>query len=206
MNDTSIKRWGAYALGAAGLTNALFWVLALVMGGFEGADKYLDPLLVPAQALHVLAAIFAIWGIVGIYFDQRANLGGFGLAAAWIAVLGASLYLVDGFTALAFFPIIARAAPELLDAGGALIATPWYIVMFATHMTGYILLTLVLLIKGTLQKGAVILLLAGAIAFNLPPVVPFAILAAGGVVWGVGAIWLALALANQPLEQAASAG
>jgi len=35
------------------------------------------------------------------------------------------------------------------------------------------------------------------VAFNLPPVVPFVILAGGGVVWGTGAIWLALAQLRQ---------
>ena len=95
-------------------------------------------------------------------------------------------------------PALAAAAPGLLDvtgamnSGGVLIA---FILIAATAMIGYVVFGAALWRAGILPRVAALLFLLGGILFNLPPgPVPMMVLTVGGVVWAVGAIWLALTL------------
>ena len=115
-----------------------------------------------------------------------------------LAVIGTVLFFADGLIALAIFPALADAAPDLLEVtgamntGGVLIA---FIVIAATAMIGYVVFGVALWRAGVLSRGAILLFLLGGILFNLPPgPVPMWVLTVGGVVWAAGALWLAVDL------------
>lgn len=198
MKQTTLNQLSAYSLMGGAVCMAGFWVLAAVLGSFAGAAVTHAPLWLPSQALHVLAALLTLFGLIGLYAVQRTQIGTLGLVGFVLATIGTVLFFADGLIALAVFPALADAAPDLLDVtgamntGGVLIA---FIVIAATAMVGYIVFGAALWRAGNPPRAAVLLFLVGGILFNLPPgPVPMLVLAVGGVVWAAGALWLALDL------------
>lgn len=198
MKQTTLYQLSAYSLLSGAVAMAGFWILAGVLGSFAGAAVTHDPLWLPSQALHILAALLTLFGLFGLYAVQREQIGALGLVGFVLATIGTVLFFADGLIALAVFPALADAAPGLLDvtgamnSGGVLIA---FILIAATAMIGYVVFGAALWRAGILPRAAALLFLLGGILFNLPPgPVPMMVLTVGGVVWAVGAIWLALML------------
>jgi hypothetical protein len=198
MKQTTLYRLSAYSLMGGAVCMAGFWILATVLGSFAGATVTRDPLWLPGQTLHILAALLTIFGILGLYAVQREQTGVLGLVGFVLAIVGTVLFFADGLIALAIFPALADAAPDVLaitgamNSGSVLIA---FIIMAATAMIGYVVFAVATLRAGILPRAAALLFLLGAILFNLPPgPVPMIVLAIGGVIWAVGSVWLALKL------------
>ena len=175
-----------------------FWLLAALLVSFAGASVIYNPLWLPSQALHILAALFTIFGIFGLYAIQREQSGVLCLVGFVLATLGTMLFFADGLIALAIYPALADATPDLLtvtgtmNSGSVLVA---FIIMAATAMIGYIVFAAAILRAGILPRAAALLFLLGGVLFNLPPgPVPMIVLTIGGIVWAVGSVWLALKL------------
>ena len=195
MSTSNFIRSSGISLLIAGIANAIFWLLVIPIGTFGGAEASLNSLWLPSQFLHVLAAMFALFGLVGLYNLAGNKAGWLGLAGFILALFGTGFYLADAILALVFFPIIAINAPGLIATDGAFNTSPAFIVFAVTFMVGYILFGIALLRSKTLPRAAVLLLILGAILFNLPPgLVPMGVLIFGGVTWGIGAAWLGYAL------------
>jgi hypothetical protein len=176
---------------AAGVVNAVFWLLVIPIGTFVGAEASLNPLWGPSQLLHILAAMFALFGLLGLYFRQEDKGGWLGLLGLMLALFGTGFYLADAVLALIVFPIAAVNAPAIIAADGALSMSPAYIVFAVVFMVGYVLLGIALMRTSSLPHAASLLLIVGAILANLPPgAVPMLVLIAGGMLWGIGAAWL----------------
>jgi hypothetical protein len=198
MKQTTLYQLSAYSLMAGAVCMAGFWILAAVLGSFAGAAVTRDPLWLPSQSLHILAALLTIFGILGLYAVQREPTGVLGLVGFVVAIIGTTLFFADGLIALAIFPALADAAPDVLavtgamNSGSVLVA---FIVIAATAMIGYIVFAVATLRAGILPRAAALLFLVGGILFNLPPgPLPMIVLAIGGVIWAVGSVWLALKL------------
>jgi hypothetical protein len=195
MSYSNLIRWSGLSLLVAGIANAIFWLLVLPIGTFAGVAASLNPLWVPSQFLHTLAALLALFGLIGLYTRQGDRSGWLGLSGFVIALFGTGFYLADAVIALVVFPIAATNAPSLVAADGALNTSPAYIVFAVIFMVGYILLGISLLRASALPRAATLLLIVGAVLANLPPgLAPMLILIVGGVVWGIGAAWLGYAL------------
>lgn len=96
------------------------------------------------------------------------------------------LFLADGLIALAIFPTVAAAAPQLFSADGALNRGPAlaaFVVIAVTNMIGYIVLGAATLRAGPSWRGAPLADRRGALQS-----------ATGAVLWGVGTVWLGVAL------------
>ncbi len=195
MSNTNLMRLGGLSLFFAGIANVLFWLLVIPLGTFVGSAASLNPIWIPSQLIHTLAAMLALLGLVGLQVklsDQGGRLGVTGFA---LSLFGTGFYLADAVIALVVFPIAAMAAPALIAADGALNLSLAYVVFAIIFMVGYILYGLALLRDKTLPRIAIVLLVLGAILANLPPgLVPMPILILGGVTWGIGAAWLGLSL------------
>src|SRR5690349_13829939 len=139
MIDTKLVRWGGWSLVVAGIAQAMFWLLVIPIGGFVGEGAALSPLWVPSQIVHMLAAIFGLFGVIGLYAAHR-DTGALGFAGFGLTLLGDAFYLADAVIALIIFPILAANAPALLAADGPVNTSPIFIVFAATFMTGFILL------------------------------------------------------------------
>lgn len=195
MSYSNLIRWSGLSMLVAGIANAIFWLLVIPIGTFVGAAASLNPLWAPSQFLHTLAALFALFGLVGLYIRQGDRNGSLGLIGFLVALFGTGFYLADAVIALVVFPIAATSAPALIAADGALSMSPSYIVFAIIYMVGYILFGIALLRESTLPRAATLSLIGGAILANLPPgLVPMFVLIVGGVLWGIGAAWLGYAL------------
>jgi hypothetical protein len=194
MRDGTLYRLSGLSLRIGGFCTALFWILALAVGSFVGAEVTRHPLWVPGQLMHVAGALFTLFGLIGLYAAERRHAGQLGLVGFVLAVLGTALFLADGLIALIIFPAVVDRAPELLGSDGALnqgTVLAAFIVIAATTMIGYVTFGVASLRAGLFPRGAVILWIVGTVLFNLPPgPVPMVVLATGGVLWGVSAIWL----------------
>jgi len=191
MSNSNLVRWGGLSLLGAGISNALFWLMVIPIGTFVGAAASLHSLWMPSQLLHTLAAMLALFGLVGLYARQGDKNGTLGLIGFVLALFGTGLYLVDAVLALIVFPIAASNAPALIAADGALNTSPIYIIFAVIFMVGYIFFGIALLREGTLSRMAISLLIVGSILANLPPgLLPMIVLIIGGVLWSVGAGWL----------------
>ena len=191
MSNSSLIRWGGLSLLVAGIANVLFWLLVIPIGTFAGADAALNSLWVPSQLFHTLAALLALFGLVGLYARLGDQGGRLELTGFVLALFGTALYLADAVIALVVFPIAATNAPSLIATDCALNMSPAYVAFGANFMVGYILYGIALLRANVLPRAAILLLLVGAILPNLPPsLLPMSILIIGGVIWGIGATWL----------------
>ena len=196
MSNSNLMRASGLSLLVAGVANALFWLLVIPIGTFVGAAASLHPLWMPSQLLHTLAALLALFGLVGLYSRLEHGNGWLGLIGFILALFGTGFYLADALIALVIFPMAAVGAPSLITASGALNTSPMYIVFAATFMVGYILFGIAMLGENSLPRAATVLLIVGAILSNLPPgLLPMFVLIVGGVAWGIGALWLGYALA-----------
>jgi hypothetical protein len=195
MADRSL-RWMGAALIAGGLTNALFWLSAVPFDTFAGAEVVGHPWFVPGQVLHAASAMLTVFGYTGLFLAIKP--GRLVTSGYVIAVLGTLFYLADAAIALIVFPLIAANAPNLLEATGPLFAGPvlgYFILFAATNMIGIVLLGAAAWRSHALPIPAAALFIAGGILFNLPPMpMLHLVLVGGGVLWGVGAIWLGAAL------------
>jgi len=194
MRDGTLYRLSGLSLRIGGFCTALFWILALVVGSFTGIEATQHPLWIPGQLMHVAGALFTLYGLIGLYAAQRRRAGQLGLVGFALAILGTVLFLADGLIALIIFPAVASRAPELLAPDGAL-NQGWvlagFIVISATTMIGYVVFAVATIRAGVFPRAAATLWLIGAVLFNLPPgPVPMLVLATGGVLWGISAIWL----------------
>jgi multidrug transporter EmrE-like cation transporter len=203
MSNANLTRWSGLSLLLAGIANALFWLLVIPIGTFAGAGAVQNSLWLPSQFLHTLAALLALFGLIGLYTYQGDKNGWLGLTGLVLALFGTGFALADAVIALVVYPIAAASAPALVEATGALNMSPAYIVFSVISMVGTILFGIALLLQGRLPRLALSLLILGAILVNLPPgVVPMLVLIAGGVVWGLGAAWLGFALWSARTDKA----
>jgi hypothetical protein len=194
IRDGTLFRLAGLSLRIGGFCTALFWILAIPIGSFVGAGAARHPLWIPSQLMHIVGALSTLFGLLGLFAAERRRAGQLGLVGFALAVLGTALLLADGLIALIVFPAVAERAPELLASDGPLnqgSVLAAFIVIAATTMIGYVTFGVASLRAGQFPHSALILWIVGAVLFNLPPgPVPMVVLATGGVLWGVSAIWL----------------
>ena len=192
-----IRLCGLDLLGA-GIAVAIFWLLVIPFETFAGTEIPLDPLFVPGQLFHIMGALLAVFGYIGLYLRQREATGWFGLIACVVAVIGALFFFADGMIALITFPVLATHAPALTEASGPMFTgrvLGFYIMFSVTNMIGIVLLGIATLRARIMPRNPTILFIVGGVLFNLPPNPALhPILIAGGVLWGAGAAWLGYSL------------
>lgn len=198
MTEHVLLRSGRLSLVLGGSLTAVFWLIALALGTFVGADVVLSPLWMPAQLAHVSGALLSLLGITTLFLAHRSRFGPSAPAVFFLAFLGLSMFLIDGGIALTVFPALATAAPDMLGLTGAMNGPPMlyaYIAFSALAMIGLAAFAILLLRAQIGPRSASILMLCGAVVSNLPPgPVPLRLIAVGGLVWGVGAAWHGLRL------------
>ena len=200
MNKLQIVKCTRVALVSSGILTGVFWAIAWMLGSFVGPEVVLKPLWVPSQALHVAGAIFALFAIIGLSGLLGRKLGRLGFAGLVLAGIGTMCFFADGVIALSIFPALANADDRLLTTSGAINRPPVFLTFVAfavSSMIGYLVLGTAILRARALPATPVCLLMAGAVAANLPPgPVPPMVIALGGIIWSAAMVWIGLILPN----------
>lgn len=181
--------------------------LAGVLGGLCLIAQYGSLLLAPAGGglgvVLLLGWILALYAITGVYLIQRRQSGTLGAVGYAVNILG--LALVTGRTFAANF--VFRRLPEetvqsLLMGGLAPVIFGVNIVLWI----GALLLAIATVRAGVLPRWAAVLYAVGLLGEPAQlllrglPVVPF-----GGILAGIGLIWLGLAVRSGASRQAQAA-
>lgn len=201
--DDPFIRIGGLSLAFSGLALALFWLSTVGYPSFAGAAVALDPLFAPGQVLHLLAALTAIYGWFALYLRGHRGRERFATVTLIPAVLGSLAFAADAALALVVFPILAREAPELIDATGAMFtgrALAFYITVFAANMTGGLLAGALALRAGIGPAPAIVAFLIGTVVYNSPPLPGLHLVhVGGGALAGAGLIFIGRSLAAKPI-------
>src|SRR5919199_1238137 len=192
MSSATLIRLGGLALCLGGLAAALFLLLAAPEGGFMGAHLPHQTTWMPAHSLHALAGLLLLFGVVALYATRAGVAGRLGLAGFMAAFVGTALYLVTGVLTAFVMPLLASAAPAVLEPGGAYVASVPLLLIFVGSslllLAGYAMLALDALRAGAPPRLASWAVLVGALLGNVPPM-PWPGLIAANILWAVGLAW-----------------
>jgi hypothetical protein len=165
MELASLLRPLGMAAGPAAVLALVLLVGGLVTAG--GGDLDASPLVVASAAL-LLVALLGI-GAAALMALARLREDGRGVPGAAIAVVGTVLVAGGGWAALFVLPAIAKAAPDVLDAGlqGVVVG---YIASYVVFTVGWVW-TGVTLIRARLVPTwlGILVAVGGALAFVPAP-------------------------------------
>jgi hypothetical protein len=200
MSSTQLIRWSGLANILAGILIVLFSLLHPTE-----VNPPPDPAVVlnsPWALIHtlvMLAAVFILLGLVGIYARQIEQIGWFGLIAFLTAFVGNALLIGFWFFDAFVIPILAFQTPTLLTdktllmsgaASGPFVIA--YLLGGVISVLGFILLAAASIRANILPRWASGLMLIGAPIFTFSPHGP--ILIGGAILLGLGLVWLGYAL------------
>ena len=201
MATQNLIRWSGLALAVGGVGIALFLITVYPLGNFFDPHVLAMGQSILAHTFHWIGATFALLGLVGWHVRQKAETRALGLIGFILAFIGTSMSLVGGVSAGYIFPIFATTDPEMFHPTGPLFssasAAPFFL-GFGAFTLGYVLLGIATIRAKILPGWAAILVIAGAILFNLPPQpvgpVPTFVTLLGAILYGAGTVWIGLAL------------
>lgn len=195
MTHSVSLRVGGVALIGGALANMLFWGLLFPLGSFNNeAVVSLSPWWSAAQWAHLVTPVLTLLGLFALQASVAGREGVVSLAGFTLAVVGTLAYFADAVLALVAWPVVAQSAPALLEAKGALATSPVFILFSVLFIVGYVVYGSILFVTNAAPRVPLLFWLAGAILFQLPPLVPLWIFFSGSVLWGIGAVGLGLHL------------
>jgi hypothetical protein len=167
-----------------------------------GAEIARTPQWRLAHTFHFVGAAFALAGLPGLFAQQRAALGWFGLTGFALSFLGNAMFLGTGMITAFIWPMLAVDAPTCVEVGGPIFGSPVSVLAFVLTaiilVLGYVLFGIATLWAGVLPRTVTLLLVIGAILGMLPPhpvgALPWWALVLGGVLYGAALIWLGAVL------------
>lgn len=196
-------RWSGASLLASGV---LFFGLAvwhpdiLSTGFLPALHAPLWPWVL-AHLLAVVAMVFTLFGVIGLYAGQRPQIGALGLAGLVIAVPGIVLVACAAYFEAVAFPVLAVEAPGLLEFDGPLLSSPTLlstVSVGAGYPIGLMLLGIATWRAGVLPRAA-----AAVFTVATPAVAVFEGLfvpvlgVASAAAFAVGSGWLGWALSRR---------
>ncbi len=169
MSSSDLVRWGGLAAVVGGGLFVLGELLNvynfLLSGEEEFSTVATTASFVVETWLFLLGTLLVLFGLFGLYARLSEAAGPLGLVGFLVAFLGTA-FLVGTYWDQAFVvvPILADAAPELLDAGPPL----GYILSFGIFALGWLLFGVAALRARVYPRWAALLLIVGAVLSFLP--------------------------------------
>jgi hypothetical protein len=210
-STSELVRWSGLAAVVGGVAIALF-VLSHPWDRFVGAEVARTGRWRLAHTLHFVGASFTLLGLIGIYVRQRERAGRLGLVGFVLAFAGTAMFVGTGMLTAFVWPMLADRAPAVIGEDGAMFDAPALIALALTAVAvtvGYVLFGIAALRAGVLPRDGTALLTVGAVLGMAPPqplgAMPWAGLVLGGVLFGVGATRLGLALWREEATATAAA-
>ncbi len=205
MSASSLIRLSGLALLIAGVLVAL----ATPFHPNEAADPNAPATdaWVVVHSVYVPAFILGLFGLVGLYARQAEQVGVLGLVGFILAYIGSALFLVVVIMEASVIPAIAADASgeALLDPAGPLFGGELGLIFLLGQITfalGFILTGVVTSRAGVLPRWPGLLLLIGAPLAAFWPPLPQLVGVTGGVLLGLGYVWLGYAMWARTSERA----
>lgn len=203
MSSSNLMRWGGLAAVGGGVLLTVLSILELVLfGGDSGSATVMTSPWIVVEVAYIVAEVLIILGLIGLYAYEAQETGVPGLIAFVAALTGTMLLAGADWGAAFIGPLVAKAAPEVIDADPSGVAMVGFMVTLLLVALGWFLFGLVSLRAGILPRGATILLMAGAV---LVLVLVFVELPFESVVLGLAVAWMGYSLWSDVSEQAAIA-
>lgn len=190
-------RWSGLSFALGGVCFMLFLIVH-PYGEVAGEHVAHNNAWIPAHSFHFFGALFALFGLVGVYVRHWDPLGRPGFVAFVMAFIGTAMFVGTGMITATLWPAIAEDYPPFVAENGGMFEDP--LTAAATTATyvflslGYGLLGAVMLRKHLIPWPAAVLLVAGILLFSAPvdPVGPAPWFAryAGAVTFGAALAWI----------------
>ena len=153
--------------GVAAIASALLAVLSLVLyqivvGGDRLSEAATSAVFFLPSGAQLLAMALLLVGLVALYVRQAEVFGTLGLAGFLLALLGTTLAAGALWSQVFVVPRIAETAPSISDeAGGSVLAG--FLLSFLVFGVGWLLFGVATLRTRVFSRGAVVLLIVGAV-------------------------------------------
>lgn len=203
MSSANLVRWSGLALLIAGALVAV----ATPFHPDEAADPNaaLTNTWVVVHSLYVPAFILGLFGLVGLYARQAEQVGVLGLIGFVLAFIGSALFLVVLESSV--IPVIAAdaAGQTLLDPAGPLFGGALGLIFLVAQITfalGFILTGITTARAGVLPRWPGLLILIGSPLVAFWPPLPQLVGVTGGVLFGLGYVWIGYAMWTHASAQA----
>ena len=182
------------------LAGILYALSALIHPAGEDVGSIASVFWVPAHLLGSIAAIFILFGLMGLYGSQLVRTGWLGFIAFFLAFVGSAMLGIEESQSVTMAPLLAGKAPALLEqsslAGPALIFGLIFLVSF---FLGFLLLGIASMRAGVLPRWSGLLLILGLV-LTLGGQMSHLVGIIAAVVFGAGLAWMGSAVWSGRME------
>ncbi len=181
-----IKVGGVSAIASALLAVLSFILYLIVVGGGRISEAATSAVFFLPSGAQLLAMALLLVGLVALYVRQAEMFGALGLIGFLLALLGTTLAAGALWSQVFVVPRLAEVAPNVADRGtGSVLAG--YLLSFLLFGVGWLLFGVATLRTRIFPRGAVILLIVGAVISILP-------LPSRALILEIAAAWLGFTL------------
>jgi hypothetical protein len=181
-----IRVGGASAIASALLAVLSFVLYLVVVGGGQLSEAATSAVFFLPSGAQLLAMALLLVGLVALYVRQAEMFGALGLIGFLLALLGTTLAAGALWSQVFVVPQLAEVAPAVVNQGaGSVLAG--FLLSFLLFGVGWLLFGVATLRTRLFPRGAVILLIVGAVISILP-------LPSRALILEIAAAWLGLAL------------
>jgi hypothetical protein len=206
MSSTSLTRWSGVALLLSG---ALIAVPIVFHPSYADPQALMRPAWMPVHIALTMAAIFGLFGLVGLYSRLRERSGWLGLTGFVSIFTGTALFVAVLSIEAFVLPALASSASgqALLDPAGPLFGGPLNVFLLLTGSIFSLgcLLFCIAILRSDISGRWVGLLLLGGILLAFWPPLPDLVGIIGGVLLGLGFIWFGYILLARSGERVVQA-
>ena len=168
MSSSGLIRWGGLAAMVGGVLYVLAELLDIYNFVLQGEEEFSAVAATASYAtetwLFLLGHVLVLFGLFGLYVRQSEATGPLLRVGFLVAFLGTSLGVGASWADTFVVPILADAAPELLDAGPPL----GYFLSMSIFAIGWVLFGVAVLRARVYPRWAALLLIVGAVLSFLP--------------------------------------
>jgi hypothetical protein len=206
MSPTFLTRWSGVALLLSGV---LIAVPIVFHPSYADSQALLRPAWMPVHIALTMAAIFGLFGLVGLYSRLRERSGWLGLTGFVSIFTGTALFVAVLSIEAFVLPALASSASgqALLDPAGPLFGGPLNVFLLLTGSIFSLgcLLFCIAILRSDISGRWVGLLLLGGILLAFWPPLPDLVGIIGGVLLGLGFIWFGYILLARSGERVVQA-
>jgi hypothetical protein len=174
------------AIASALLAVLSFVLYLVVVGGGKISEAATSAVFFLPSGAQLLAMALLLVGLVALYLEQAEMFGALGLVGFLLALLGTTLAAGALWSQVFVVPHLAEVAPNVADRGAGSVLVG-YLLSFLLFGVGWLVFGMATLRGRSFPRGAVVLLIIGAVVSILP-------LPSRALILELAAAWLGIVL------------